>query len=64
MIFQLKINSNTTIGLDLFGPFIVKEGREELKWYGAIFICLSADVDGEGFNILQMNFGRDGRTNS
>ena len=31
----------TYIGLDLFGSFIVKKGRKELKWYSAIFTCLS-----------------------
>ena len=31
----------TYVGLDLFRPFIVKEGRKELKQYGAIFTCLS-----------------------
>ena len=27
----------TYVGLDLFGPFIVKEGRKELKRYGVNF---------------------------
>ena len=31
----------TYVGSDLFGPFIVKEDRKELKQYGAIFTCLS-----------------------
>ena len=30
----------TYIDVDLSGPFIVKEGRKELKRYGAIFTCL------------------------
>ena len=30
----------TYVGLDLFGPFTVKEGRKELKRYGAVFTCL------------------------
>ena len=29
------------VGLDLFGPFTVKEGRKKLKQYGVIFTCLS-----------------------
>ena len=29
------------IGLDLFGPFTVKNGRKELKRYVVIFTCLS-----------------------
>ncbi len=31
----------TYCGLDMFGPFIVKEGRKELKRYGIIFTCYS-----------------------
>ena len=31
----------TYVGLDLFGLFIVKEGRRELKRYAAVFTCLS-----------------------
>ena len=31
----------TYVGLDLFGPFTVKEGRKERKRYGVIFTCLS-----------------------
>jgi len=30
----------TYCGLDCFGPFIVKEGRNELKRYGLLFTCL------------------------
>ncbi|KAL4009472.1 hypothetical protein ACER0C_003324 [Sarotherodon galilaeus] len=30
----------TYCGLDCFGPFIVKEGRRELKRYGLLFTCL------------------------
>ena len=28
--------------VDIFGPFLIKEGRKELKRYGALFICLSS----------------------
>ena len=30
----------TYVGLDLFGPFTVKEGRKGLKQHGVIFTCL------------------------
>ena len=32
--------SFTYCGVDLFGPFLVKERRSELKRYGALFTCL------------------------
>ena len=32
----------TYTGVDMFGPFVIKEGRKELKRYGAIFTCLSS----------------------
>ena len=28
--------------VDLFGPFLIKEGRKELKRYGVLFTCLSS----------------------
>ena len=31
----------TYVGIDLFGPFLVKERRSELKRYGVMFTCLS-----------------------
>lgn len=31
----------TYVGVDLFGPYIIKNGRKELKRYGVIFTCLS-----------------------
>ena len=30
----------TNCGVDMFGPFLIKEGRKELKRYGALFTCL------------------------
>jgi len=32
----------TNCGVDMFGPFMIKEGRKNLKRYGAIFTCLSS----------------------
>ena len=32
----------TYCGVDMFGPFIVKEGRKELKRYCALFTCFSS----------------------
>lgn len=32
----------THIGLDMFGPFVIKERRSELKRYSIIFTCLSS----------------------
>ena len=31
----------TDVGVDFFGPFVVKRGRTEVKRYGCIFTCLS-----------------------
>ena len=31
----------TYCGVDMFGPFYIKEGRSQLKRYGAIFTCFS-----------------------
>jgi hypothetical protein len=30
----------SNVGIDYFGPFIVKEGRKTMKRYGALFTCL------------------------
>ena len=32
----------TYCGVDYFGPFYIREGRKELKRYGALFTCLSS----------------------
>ena len=32
----------TNCGVDVFGPFLIKEGRKELKRYGALFTCLAS----------------------
>ena len=32
----------TYCAVDYFGPFIIKEGRKELKRYGALFTCMSS----------------------
>ena len=32
----------TYVGMDMFGPFVTKEGRKELKCYGATFTCLAS----------------------
>ena len=29
-------------GVDMFGPFVVKNGRKEMKRYGALYTCLSS----------------------
>ena len=31
-------------GVDFFGPFLIKEGRKELKRYGVIFTCLASQA--------------------
>ena len=32
----------TNCGVDMFGTFLIKEGRKELKRYGTLFTCLSS----------------------
>ncbi|XP_066988222.1 uncharacterized protein [Macrobrachium rosenbergii] len=44
----------TFTGVDFFGPFIIKEGRKELKRYGVIFTCLvSRSIHLEAANSLE-----------
>ena len=44
----------TNCGVDLFGPFIIKEGRRELKRYGTLFTCLvSRAIHIESANSLE-----------
>ena len=31
----------TSVGVDFFGPFLIKRGRTEIKRYGCIFTCLT-----------------------
>lgn len=37
----IELQLITFCGVDLFGPFIVKRGRTDLKRYGCIFTCLT-----------------------
>ena len=32
----------TSCAVDYFGPFIIKEGRKELKRYGVLFTCMAS----------------------
>jgi hypothetical protein len=32
----------TYCGIDYFGPFVVKQGRKEVKRYGAVFMCMAS----------------------
>ncbi|XP_064117743.1 uncharacterized protein LOC135223168 [Macrobrachium nipponense] len=44
----------SNVGIDLFGPYYIKEGRKELKRYGVIFTCLvSRSIHIETANTLQ-----------
>ncbi|XP_064082740.1 uncharacterized protein LOC135198761 [Macrobrachium nipponense] len=45
---------SSNAGIDLFGPYYIKEGRNELKRYGVIFTCLvSRSIHIETANTLQ-----------
>ena len=42
-IERLEVDAPFTYcGVDIFGPFLVKEGRKELKRYGALFTCFAS----------------------
>ena len=48
--------SFTYTGLDMLGPFILKEHRKELKRYGIFFTCLSSwTVNLEKVNVIETN---------
>ena len=32
----------TKCGVDMFGPFLIEEGRKKLKRYGALFTCFAS----------------------
>ena len=32
----------TYCGINIFGPFVVKDGWREIKIYGALYVCLSS----------------------
>ena len=37
-----QVTPFTYCGVDLFGPFLVKERRSEMKRYGVLFNCLAS----------------------
>ena len=61
----------TNVGIDCFGPFIVKRGRSQIKRYGLIFTCLTIraihlevlpDLTTDSFiNALRLMIARRGR---
>ena len=64
----------THCGCDMFGPFLVKEGRKEVKRYGCLFTCLSSravhievttDLSADTFiQALRRFIGRRGKVSS
>ena len=38
---ECRIHPITNCAHDFFGPFIIKQGCEELKPYGALFTCMA-----------------------
>ena len=41
-LIDFRKNLFTYCGVDMFGPFLVKDGRKIQKRYGAMFTCLSS----------------------
>ena len=41
-LIDFRKNLFTYCGVDMFGPFLVKDGRKIQKKYGAMFTCLSS----------------------
>ena len=64
----------TYCGVDLFAPFVVKEGRKELKRYGSVFTCfgsraihieMTSGLDADSFILALRRFvGRRGPVRS
>ena len=64
----------THVGMDMFGHFIIKQGRKEFKRYGCIFTCLAsravhlevtATMDTDSLiNALRRFISRRGRVSS
>ena len=59
------------VGIDYFGPFVVKQGRSQVKGYGCIFACLTVravhieiahSLDTDSFiNVLRRFIARRGK---
>ena len=59
----------TYVGMNMFGPFVTKEGRKELNRYGAIFKCFGSraihlgvvnSMDADSFIMCLRFIGRRG----
>ena len=38
----MEVPPFTYCGVDMFGPFIIKQRQSEVKWYGAMFTCMNS----------------------